>query len=166
MGNCMGIVFASMSCSETRVFSLTPLIGFTCTRLSHLHRPLHHFAIAPNRANVNRRQSATLVCFAKVKRRWVPHRMRCMHVLGCEGGCMVCRRCRGLLIRETFDDLNIRTDTLYTAIRCINCGYIEDAVMRANRFRRLVETRGTLRGRGRTRDVECIKFHVNAYASI
>jgi len=46
---------------------------------------------------------------------------------------MVCTRCRGLLV---FDDLSIGTDSLYTATRCINCGCIEDAVVRANRFRR------------------------------
>lgn len=49
---------------------------------------------------------------------------------------MVCQRCRGLLVCETFDDLSIGIDALYTATRCINCGYIEDAVVRANRFRR------------------------------
>ena len=46
---------------------------------------------------------------------------------------MVCQRCRGLLVCETFDDLNIETDSLYTATRCINCGCIEDVVVRANR---------------------------------
>jgi len=49
---------------------------------------------------------------------------------------MVCQRCRGLLVRETFDDLNIETDSFYTGTRCINCGCIEDTVVRANRFRR------------------------------
>lgn len=48
---------------------------------------------------------------------------------------MVCQRCRGLLVRETFDDPNIETDSLYAGTRCINCGCIEDAVVRANRFR-------------------------------
>ena len=48
---------------------------------------------------------------------------------------MGCQRCRGLLVCETFDDLNIETDSLYIATRCINCGCIEDAVVRANRFR-------------------------------
>lgn len=42
----------------------------------------------------------------------------------------------GLLVCETFDDLGIESDSLYTATRCINCGCIEDAVVRANRFRR------------------------------
>jgi hypothetical protein len=79
---------------------------------------------------------------------------------------MVCQRCQGLLVCETFDDLNIETDALYNATRCINCGCIEDAVMRANRFRRSVKTRVTSRRRGRTSDVERIKIHLDAYASI
>lgn len=60
---------------------------------------------------------------------------------------MVCQRCRGLLVCETFDDLNIRTDTLYTATRCINCGCIEDAIVRANRVRRSEIIRSTPRRR-------------------
>jgi RNase P subunit RPR2 len=79
---------------------------------------------------------------------------------------MVCQRCRGLLVRETFDDLNIETDSLSLATRCINCGYVEDAVMRANRFRRSVKTRMILRGRVRTGDLEPIKIHSEEYASI
>ena len=54
---------------------------------------------------------------------------------------MVCQRCRGLLVCETFDDLNFETDSLYRATRCINCGCIEDAVVRANRFQRLEKIR-------------------------
>ena len=79
---------------------------------------------------------------------------------------MVCQRCRGLLVCETFDDLNIKTDSLYIATRCINCGCIEDAVMRANRFRRPVKTRVTLRRRGRTSDVERITIRAEEYALI
>lgn len=41
---------------------------------------------------------------------------------------MVCQRCRGLLVCETFDDLNIKTDSFCIATRCINCGCVEDAV--------------------------------------
>ncbi len=55
---------------------------------------------------------------------------------------MVCQRCRGLLVCETFDDLSSGTDSLYNATRCINCGCIEDAVVRANRFRRSGRTCG------------------------
>ena len=79
---------------------------------------------------------------------------------------MVCQRCRGLLVCETFDDLSIQTDSPYTATRCINCGCIEDAVMRANRCRRSERMRPTPRGRVRTGDVERIKIPSEAYASI
>ena len=79
---------------------------------------------------------------------------------------MVCQRCRGLLVCETFDDLNIETNALYSATRCINCGCIEDAVVRANRFRRSEKMRGSLRRRVRANDLERIKIHLDAYASI
>jgi RNase P subunit RPR2 len=35
---------------------------------------------------------------------------------------MRCQRCRGLLVPESFGDLNIETHSLRMAIRCINCG--------------------------------------------
>lgn len=79
---------------------------------------------------------------------------------------MVCQRCHGLLVCEIFDDLNIDTDSLYTGTRCLNCGCIEDAVIRANRSRRLALMRRSRSGRGRTRDIERINIHVDAYASI
>jgi hypothetical protein len=47
---------------------------------------------------------------------------------------MSCHRCRGLLVRETFGDLREKTGCMFPATRCINCGYIEDSVVRANRF--------------------------------
>lgn len=79
---------------------------------------------------------------------------------------MVCQRCHGLLVCEIFDDLNIDTDSLYTGTRCLNCGCIEDAVIRANRSRRLAIMRRSRSGRGRTRDIERINIPVDAYASI
>ncbi len=79
---------------------------------------------------------------------------------------MVCQRCQGLLVCETFDDLNIDTDSLYTGTRCLNCGCTEDAVIRANRSRRSATMRRSRSGRGRTRDIERINIHVDAYASI
>ena len=60
---------------------------------------------------------------------------------------MVCQRCRGLLVHETMGNLNIETNCPYTATRCLNCGCIEDAVVRANRFRRSERTRGVPRRR-------------------
>ena len=79
---------------------------------------------------------------------------------------MRCQRCRGLLVCETFDDLNIETDSLHTATRCVNCGCIEDAVVRTNRFRNSVRTRVIPRRRVRKGDVECIKIHSEEHASI
>ena len=59
---------------------------------------------------------------------------------------MVCQRCQGLLVCEIFDDLNIESDSLYTGTRCINCGCIEDMIVRANRLRPAVRMRATTRG--------------------
>ena len=78
---------------------------------------------------------------------------------------MVCQRCRGLLVRDTFDDLSRGTDSLNNATRCINCGCIEDAIVRANRFRRSENMRVSPRRRGRTSDVERITIPSEAYAS-
>ena len=78
---------------------------------------------------------------------------------------MVCQRCRGLLVCETFDDLSSGTDCLYRATRCINCGCIEDAVVRANRVRRSENMRVTPRRRVRTRDVDRITIPSEVYAS-
>lgn len=47
----------------------------------------------------------------------------------------------GVMVSQTFDDLNIEINPLCTATRCINCGWIENAVVRANRFHRSVRTR-------------------------
>lgn len=79
---------------------------------------------------------------------------------------MRCQRCQGLLVCETFDDLNIETDFLYTATRCINCGCIEDTVIRANRFHSSERTRVIPRRRVGKGDVEFIKIHSEEYASI
>ena len=47
---------------------------------------------------------------------------------------MFCQRCKGLLVRETLGDLRGEKGCTDLATRCINCGYIEDSVMRANRL--------------------------------
>jgi hypothetical protein len=78
---------------------------------------------------------------------------------------MVCQRCRGLLVCETLDDLSSGTDSLYRAAHCINCVCIEDAVVRANRFRRSEKMRVSLRRRVRTGNVERITIPSEAYAS-
>lgn len=59
---------------------------------------------------------------------------------------MPCQRCRGLLVRETFDDLGEEISRMTPATRCINCGCIEDSVVRANRFRLLSAKRSRPRG--------------------
>ena len=78
---------------------------------------------------------------------------------------MRCQRCRGLMVCETFYDLIIETDSLYSATRCINCGCIEDAVIRTNRFHRSERTRVIPRGRVRKGEVELITMHSEEYAS-
>jgi len=81
---------------------------------------------------------------------------------------MVCQRCRGLLVRETFDDLSIETDARYTATRCLNCGCIEDAIIRANRSHSSMGTQATLRGRRMvsSRQVVFSKIDAQAHALI
>jgi NADH:ubiquinone oxidoreductase subunit B-like Fe-S oxidoreductase len=79
---------------------------------------------------------------------------------------MRCQRCRGLMVCGTFDDLNIERHSLYSAARCINCGCIEDAVIRTNRFYRSERTGVIPRRRVRKGDVACIKIHSKDYASI
>lgn len=62
---------------------------------------------------------------------------------------MHCQRRRGLLVPENFCDLSVETNSLRMATRCINCGCVEDTVVRANRVRRVVTTRVVPRRRGR-----------------
>ena len=45
-----------------------------------------------------------------------------------------CQRCEGLLVYEKFDELKYGTGGLCPATRCINCGCIEDSVVRVNRL--------------------------------
>ena len=59
---------------------------------------------------------------------------------------MVCQRCRGLLVRETFDGLSPEADMMCLATRCINCGSIEDSVVLANRLRPHAAKRTVPRG--------------------
>lgn len=77
---------------------------------------------------------------------------------------MVCQRCRGLLVYENL--LGAGTNTDATAIRCINCGCIEDAVVRANRGRASVGAQATRRGKVMEGGVACIKIHSEGHASI
>lgn len=62
---------------------------------------------------------------------------------------MVCQCCRGLLVRETFDGLSQEADMMCLATRCLNCGSIEDSVVRANRLRPHAAKRTVPRRMGR-----------------
>lgn len=46
---------------------------------------------------------------------------------------MRCRRCWGLVIVESSPCSDARAEDCLT-VRCVNCGWIEDPVMRANRL--------------------------------
>ena len=79
---------------------------------------------------------------------------------------MVCQRCSGLLVRETFGDLREEPGCMYPAIRCINCGYIEDSVVRANRLHPPAAKRSVPRGMVRKGAVVFMKTHSKEYAPI
>ena len=79
---------------------------------------------------------------------------------------MMCHRCRGFLVYHTFYGLNLKADARHTTTRCINCGHVEDAVVRANRVRASVSTPATPHERVATGDVECSKMHSKEPASI
>lgn len=79
---------------------------------------------------------------------------------------MPCQRCKGLLVRETFGDLREETGCMCPATRCINCGYIEDSVVRANRLRPPAAKRAVSRGMVRKGGGVLIKSHAEEYASI
>lgn len=63
-----------------------------------------------------------------------------------EGGRMLCQRCRGLLVRVTFDDLSEEICRMSPATRCVNCGCIEDEIVLANRLRPTTSNRSEPRG--------------------
>ena len=71
---------------------------------------------------------------------------------------MFCQRCRGLLVRETLGDLRVETGCMGLATRCINCGHIEESVMRANRLRPPAAKRASPRlGRGELSSIFSLK---------
>lgn len=79
---------------------------------------------------------------------------------------MCCQRCRGLLVRETIGDLRVETGCMGLATRCINCGYIEDSVMRANRLRPSAAKRAVPRRIVRTEGVAFLRPHAERYWSV
>ena len=79
---------------------------------------------------------------------------------------MLCQRCRGLLVRETFDDLRVETGRMCLATRCINCGYIEDSVVRANRLRPPAARRSAPHGMVGKGGAVFLKSHSESYDSL
>lgn len=78
---------------------------------------------------------------------------------------MVCQRCKGLLVRETFDDLRWEMARDCPAIRCINCGFLEDPVVRANRLCLPAAKRGVSHRRFRKRGVVFANAYSDKYGS-
>lgn len=69
---------------------------------------------------------------------------------------MLCHRCRGFMVEEHLADASIcdllaDADCSGVATRCLNCGCVDDPVIRANRFRLLVATRS-----GSVRKFDCV----------
>ena len=60
---------------------------------------------------------------------------------------MLCQRCHGLLIPENFGELRDERWRICLATRCVNCGCIDDSVVRANRLRHPAKMVGSSRGR-------------------
>lgn len=79
---------------------------------------------------------------------------------------MHCQRCRGLLVHETFGDLRKEAGCMGPATRCVNCGYIEDSVVRANRFRPAATKRLTPRERVRKGGVVFLRPRSERYRSV
>ena len=77
---------------------------------------------------------------------------------------MVCQRCSGLLVREIFDDLSVETSITFLATRCINCGYIEDSVVRFNRLHPPTARRST--PRRMVRNVMLLRPQSGRYRSV
>ena len=72
---------------------------------------------------------------------------------------MVCQRCKGLLVHETLNDLGEEAGCMWPATRCINCGYIEDSVVRANRLHHPTGTHSAPRGIVKKRGVVFLHAH-------
>jgi len=64
-----------------------------------------------------------------------------------------------MLVRETFSDLREETARLCPVTRCINCGNIEDTVVRANRLHSHVAKRSSPRVMNRNGRVLFTKTH-------
>ena len=60
---------------------------------------------------------------------------------------MVCPRCGGMVVCEQFDDEK-STRLWFQGARCLNCGHIDDPVIRANRLNGLPQRSHSVRGVG------------------
>ena len=49
---------------------------------------------------------------------------------------VTCPRCKGLMVEESFDDLEYTTGLAFTGLRCLICGEIVDRVISQNRILR------------------------------
>jgi hypothetical protein len=78
---------------------------------------------------------------------------------------MLCQRCKGLLVREAFDDLREERGLMVMATRCINCGFIGDSVVRANRLRPPAAKRAVPRRSARKVGVLYVASPSEEYAS-
>ncbi len=76
---------------------------------------------------------------------------------------MLCQRCRGLLVREFCCDLRAEIARACPATRCINCGHIEDSVVRSNRLHPLAVRRSVRDGIARKGGVVFINTHSKEY---
>ena len=60
---------------------------------------------------------------------------------------MSCTRCGGLIVVETFSDLREEVSRAqFQGSRCLNCGCIDDPLIRANRLHPMPPTRTRLTG--------------------
>jgi len=60
---------------------------------------------------------------------------------------MCCTRCGGLIVIEVFSDLREEgSQAQFQGSRCLNCGSIEDTVIRANRLHPIPSKRAPLDG--------------------
>ena len=73
---------------------------------------------------------------------------------------MMCQRCSGLLVRETYGDLSDETTRLCPVTRCVNCGCMEDSVIRANRLRPQMTNRSASHRRVRNGSVRLTTLKV------
>jgi hypothetical protein len=60
---------------------------------------------------------------------------------------MACRRCGGLVVVEWFYDLHEEASRMHCrGSRCVNCGCIDDPIIRANRLHPPPADRSAVRG--------------------